>query len=295
MNALQSLTKNLPFCLLCLSGSLLAEQPQMERRVLSDGTTAKTWSMAEATMESATDVAKTGGPSLHWHVTVDHFAGEPKYPIGWPRVGLTLKGDARDWSAWDYLHFWIHARTSRKELPRVPAVLNILQGQGKSSPYMFILSDLKKDEWLEVKIPVSKLSLASDVRTLQFNIAEDQYHHQDTLDFHIDDLALLRYASPTLVEFASVNAVMFSDAKFVPASFTLSGIKPDEHKRVRLQLKRDGQVIASGEFDAKRGTQQLALNVSKASLKPGEYELVGAVDGGASSVAHVRTVESPWH
>lgn len=295
MNVFHSIMKHLPLCLLCLSSSLLAEQPQMERHVLSDGTSAKTWSMAEATMESATDVVKAGGPSLHWHVTVDHFAGEAKYPIGWPRVGLTLKGDACDWSAWDYFHFWIHARTSRKALPRVPAVLSVLQGQGKSSPYMLVLSDLKKDEWLEVKIPTSKLPLANDVRTLQFNIAEDQYHHQDTLDFHIDDLALLRYAAPTLVEFSSVNAVMFGDAKFVPASFTLSGIKPDEHKRVTLQLKRDGKIIASGEFDAKRGAQQLALEVRKVLLKPGGYELTGTVDGGgAAVVSRVRIIESPW-
>ena len=172
MNAFHPTMKHLPLCLLCLASCLYAEEPRMERRVLADGSTAKTWSVAEATLESASDVVKTGGPSLHWHVTVDHFAGESKYPIGWPRVGLTLKGDARDWSAWDYFHCWIHARTSRKELPRVPAVLNILQGEGKTLPYTVILSDLKKDGWLELKIPISKLPLAGDVRTLPFHVDE---------------------------------------------------------------------------------------------------------------------------
>ena len=65
----------------------------------------------------------------------------------WPRVAWTLKGEGCDWSGWDYLHCWIHVQTSRKTLPRVPAVLSIRQGASKSSPYMQVLSDLKKDEF----------------------------------------------------------------------------------------------------------------------------------------------------
>ncbi len=279
---------------LCGTFTLHADEPKMERRVIADGATAKTWSQSEATMDSSTGIVKTGGPSLHWHVTVDHTAGEPKYPIGWPRVGLPLKGDVRNWSGWDFLHFWIHVSTSRKELPRVPAVLNILQGTGKTAPYTIILSDLKKDQWLEVRVPISKLSQAGDVHMLQFNIAEDQYHHQDTLDFHIDDLALLRYATPTLVDFAAVNTVMFSDARVVPASFSLSGVKAGEPRRVTLQLKQAGDIVASGEFQVGRGAHRLALDLAKAALKSGDYELTGSVEGGAAVRSPVRVVASPW-
>lgn len=289
------LMKLLPLCVLCFVSYAYAAEPLMERRILSDGNSAKSWSVAEGTMESASDTVKTAGPSLHWHVTVDHFAGEPNYPIGWPRVAWTLKGEGCDWSGWDYLHCWIHVQTSRKTLPRVPAVLSIRQGASKSSPYMQVLSDLKKDEWLEVRVPISKLAEPSEVRALQFNIAEDQYHHQDTLDFHIDDLVLLRYAEPTLADFAAVSGVMFSDAKFVRASFTLSGVKPEESRRVSLQWKRAGQVLAKGEFDGKRGPQQFTLDLNRITLKPGEYELTGSVGGSAPVVSRVSVIESPWH
>lgn len=263
--------------------------------MISDGTTAKAWSQSEATMESSTDVIKTGGPALHWHVTVDHHAGEPKYPIGWPRVSLALKGEARDWSAWDYFHLWIRLSTSRKELPRVPAVLNLLQGStGKTAPFMLILSELKKDQWLEVRIPTAKLAVAKDVHMLQLNIAEDQYHHHDTLDFYIDDLALLRYATPTLVDFTAANAVMFSDARSIPASFALSGIPAGEPRRVTLELRQAGAVITASEFKTVRGTQRLTLDVSKATLKPGDYELAGRVEGGAVALSRLRVVASPW-
>jgi len=272
-----------------------AADPSMEKRVLFDGNSAKSWYSEEGTTKAASEVSKSGAPTLHWHIDVDYFGGEAKYPVGWPRTGHALKGDECDWSGWDYLHLWIHTRTSRPSLPRVPAVMTILQGQGKSSPLQIVLSDLKKDQWLEVKLPVSKLSLAREVQKIQFNIAEDQYHHQDTLDFHIDEIALLRYAAPTLVDFTSVNAVVFSDAKAVPASFSLSGVKPDESKHVTLQLKRDGAVAASEKFVTKRGVQRLALDVSKATLKQGEYELIGSVEGGdAVAVSRVRVVESPW-
>lgn len=287
--------KPLALCVLCAAASLRADEQHLEKRILFDSTSAKTWTAEEATMESSAELTKTSGPSLRWRVTVDYHAGEAKYPIGWPRVGHALKADEGDWSGWDYFQMWIHTRTSRKELPRVPAVLNILQGEGKSMPCMRILSELKKDEWIRIQIPLSKLTLPAEVTRIQLNIAEDQYHHQDTLDFHIGEMALLRHTAPALVDFTAANAVLFDDAKQASASFQLLGIQPGERRRVTLQWRREGQIEASGAVDAVRGAQQAALDISRASLKPGGYELTGAVEGGSEqATARMRVVASPW-
>ncbi|MCX7886241.1 MAG: hypothetical protein N3B01_03150, partial [Verrucomicrobiae bacterium] len=57
---------------------------------------------------------------------MDHYGGEAKYPIGWPRFGRAIpEGPERDWSAWDFLHFWVFTTSSRPALPHTPAGLNL--------------------------------------------------------------------------------------------------------------------------------------------------------------------------
>ena len=287
--------KLIALCLLCAASALRSDEPLLEKLVLFNGDTAKTWSAAEATMLPSTDRVKTAGPSLHWHITVDYYAGEAKYPIGWPRVSHAVTGAAGDWSAWDFLHMWVYTGTSREALPPVPATLIISQGADKSLNHLRTLSELKKGEWVEITIPISKLSQPNDVRLMQFSIAEDKYHHQDRLDFYIDDLALLRYAAPTVMGFTAVNAVMFDDVRQIPVSFRLTGISQFEHKHVTWELRRQGRVKAGGTVECGRGGQRVALDVSKASLQAGDYELRASVEGStASAAARVRVVASPW-
>ena len=93
----------------------------IERRALFGPESAPKWSAAESTVESSTAQTRGGRPALHWHISVDHFAGEAKYPIGWPRMSYAWRDAAkRDWSGWDYLQLWVYSGTSRAALPREP-------------------------------------------------------------------------------------------------------------------------------------------------------------------------------
>ena len=94
---------------LAATAAVLAQSPVMEKQLLFGGASAKGWSPAESTVEVSTAHVKVNPTALRWHVTVDYYAGEAKYPIGWPRFGRAIpEGPARDWSAWDYLHFWVY-------------------------------------------------------------------------------------------------------------------------------------------------------------------------------------------
>lgn len=280
------------FCgiaLLCVAG-----EPPMEKLVLFGGDSAKSWSAAEATMTPSADHVKTSGASLHWHITVDYYAGESKYPIGWPRVSHSFAESARDWSAWDFVHVWIYTETSRDKLPREPVGLAI-SAPDKHSSYYRPLSELKKGEWVEIKVPVSQIPRPSDVRSIQFHIAEANYKHGDKLDLYMDDLALLRYAEPVLLDFAAENAVMFADARALPVRFQLAGIKPGASAGVTCELVRDGKVAAHVVWTAQRGPQRFAFDLGRQKLAPGNYELVACVAGGTQpATARVRVVESPW-
>ncbi len=269
--------------------------PPTEKQILSDGSKASQWYPSESSVASADGPSKTGASIVHWHVPVDYHAGEAKYPIGWPRMGLSLKGGITDWTDWDYLHFWIYANTTRSELPRIPVGLSIQQGDSKSDTLSLTLSDLKKNQWLEVQIPISKLAHPNDVRGLQFNIAESNYKDGDQIDFHIDEVALLRYAKPILLEFSAENLVTFTNARVIAADFVFSGIPSGEQKKVTLALIQNGKSVLTGDFVSGRGKNRLALPFSTAEIKPGTYQLTGTPEGGEAVSSQIRIVESPWH
>lgn len=282
-------------CLLTSSGLFAAAAPQMEKQLLFGGASAQGWSPAESTLEVSTTHVKLNEAALHWHVTVDYFGGEKDYPIGWPRFGRTLPaGEQRDWSAWDFLHMWIFTTASRPTLPKEPLGLGLLTPD-KTSAYNTILSQIKLGEWVEVVIPVAKIPRPGDVRNIQFHISEANYKHADQLDLWIDDLALLRYARPTLLDFAAETAVLFDDARVVAAQFQLAGIKPNETVPVTCELRRAGQVVAHAISQAARGAQRITLALETGTLVPGLYELTArAADGQPTAPVALRVVESPW-
>ena len=266
----------------------------MEQRVLFGPDSAREWTVAECTMETAPGRSAAGGPALHWHVTVDHLAGEPNYPIGWPRTQHSLKDAARDWSGWDFLQMRIYTETSRAALPREPVGLG-LYAPDKQGAFSRPLNELKKGEWAEIRIPLTQVPRHYDVRQLQFHIAESNYRHLDQLDFYIEEVVLLRYAVPTLLEFAPEQAVMFADTPQIPVRFQVAGVKPEAGVAVSCELRRAGTVAAQTEVMAMRGAQRTLLDVKQAKLSPGDYELAARAGGGpAVATAKLRLVESPW-
>ena len=280
---------------LVAAATTLAQSPPMEKQLLFGGASAKGWSPAECTVEVSNAHVKVNETALHWHVPVDYYSGEAKYPIGWPRVSHAIpEGPSRDWSAWDYLHLWVYTTSSRAKLPQVPAGLGI-QAHDKIHGFSMTLGDLKLGEWVEIKIPVAKIAQAGDVRGVQFHIAEANYKHQDQIDFYIDDLALLRYAQPTILDFAAETAVAFADAKVIAARFQLAGVKPGDTVPVVCELRRDGKVVASATAQAGRGPQRVVIEPTRGALTPGTYELTARAGNGQSATpATLRVVESPW-
>ena len=266
----------------------------LERRTLFAPESAKEWSSAESTLEPSSAHAKSGKSAFHWHVTVDYFGGEPNYPVGWPRTNHAIPaGPARDWSGWDFLHFWVYTETSRAALPREPVGL-ILYTPDREGEYHRTLTGLKKNDWVEITIPLQEIPRHHDVRLIQFYLSESRYQHKDELDLYIDDLALVRYAKPALLDFAAERAVLYADEKRIPVRFQLRGVKPDETQEVRIELRSGGRVAAQALVKTGRGSHRALLDTG-GHLEPGVYDLVARLAGGAgTAAAPVRLVESPW-
>lgn len=255
----------------------------------------KSWSPAESTVAASTERTHTATAALHWHVGVDHTTGEPKYPIGWPRISRTLPdGVQRDWSGWDYLQCWIFVASNRSTLPSIPAGLG-LHTPDRAGAYQRTLSELKIGEWVQIKIPLSTIPRHHDVRQIQFHIAEQNYRHGDTLDFYLSDLALLRHAAPTLLDFTPESAVLFTDAVRIPLRLTLAGVPAGQPTEVVCELLREGRVVAHTSVAALRGVQSAALTWASPTLPAGEYELRATLGGQSQpATARIRLVDSPW-
>lgn len=267
----------------------------MEKLPLFAVDPATAWSTSESTIDASGRYLSGGSKAWHWHVTVDHTSGEPRYPIGWPRMSRAIAANGiRDWSGWDFLLIRIYSDTSRASLPKIPAGLG-LHTPDRSGAYNRTLSELRKGEWVEIRIPLSQVPRHHDVRQVQFHIAESNYQHGDQIDFHVGELALLRYAEPALLEFGPERAVVFEDATQIPVTFQLAGVKPGASVPVTCELWRQGRVVLRGSLQASRGKQRLVLDASGTTLPPGLYELQAGLTGARQAASSgLRVVESPW-
>ena len=295
----------------CLIGTILAANSplaapsiirdgEFEKMVLGNGGNAGEWSPEESAIEaSGKHAAKPDRTVLHWSVPVDYSAGEAAYPIGWPRVRREIpEGPERDWSGWDFLRLRVFTDTSRPALPSDPVGMNLYMPD-KSSAYERPLTELKKGGWTEILVPVAKMPHPGDVRTIQFYISESDYRDHDRLDLFFDEIALLRYAEPSLFDFSPENQVMFADARYIPVRFRLAGVGPDAEPEVTCALLRTGagssEPVTRTAWKAKRDAGRYVLDLGSRRIVPGEYEMTAKVAGGSRSVsAHLRVVESPW-
>ncbi len=247
------------------------QDPKTVRVSLEDGSGAARWGAAEATVQVSPEHAQRGGTSLHFHVAVDHHAGEPEYPIGWPRTSLDVPAELQDWSAYDFLELVIHAETSRDSLPPQPLGF-IAYTPDRQRLYHRPLTQLRKGQTTTIVIPLSQIPRHNHVPRLQFFISESDYKHGDTVDFYIDDVALVRYAGPTLSEVAPVQAIAYDDAKHLGVRFRLLGLREGDGATVTARVRQEGRLLGEARWQLGRGEHEAWVALDRPP-RPGEAHL----------------------
>lgn len=266
----------------------------MERLVLASGATAEAWHSAEATMTAGAERTRVSPEALVFRVEVDYFEGEPQYPIGWPRSNMPLREAwQRDWSAFDLLRISIYTETSREALPAAPMGLN-LYTPDRASAYARTLTELGKDEWVTIEIPLSQIPRHDDVTTIQIFISEANYEHGDTLAFYIDDISLWRHAVPTVMDLVVAPAVMFADAGQVVVSFRAAGISAEAEVEARATLIADGAPVPAARRHVARGPVLIVMTLEGDALPEGHYTVRVQLADGEPQERPLRAVVSPW-
>jgi hypothetical protein len=268
-----------------------SQEPKMERISIEDGSTASEFYVAEATVATSDKHAELGGTSMLFHIDVDHFAGQPDYPIGWPRTGRDIPEGQRDWSGYDFLELVIHTETSREALPRDPLGL-IVYVPDKPNAYRRTLTELTKGETTRIVIPTSEIPRHDNVTRIQLFISESNYTHGDVLDFYIDDIALTRYAEPFIGGVEPLESVAFSDLTHLGVQFRLLGVDEAQKTAVTGRLRQGDDVIGKGEWQLGRGDQETWIELT-APPKAGEAVLELFLDE-PREVAKIRFIASPF-
>jgi hypothetical protein len=273
----------------------LVREGAMEKLVLDGGEDVSPWGVAEATVTADPAHVKQGKAAMHLAIPVDHHAGQPDYPIGWPRTYRDFKEPwQQDWSSFEFFSFAIYSATSRDALPGEPLGL-ILYTPDKTRAYNRQLTELRKDEWVHFVIPLSEIPRHEKVMRIQFYISESQYRHGDTLEFYVDDIALTRYAEPTIGAFAVGQKAIWADARWLPVMFRMLGLRGEQTATVEFEAREGRRVVATATQTVGRGEQGVWIDLGAKPLPPGSCGVAARLRGRQEWVtAPVRVVASPW-
>lgn len=236
-----------------------------------------------------------GGPTaLHWSVVVDHFAGEPAYPVGWPRFGVRLPDEWRDWSAWERLFLRWRVESSRERLP-ADAIGFQVHAPDKSSSHLEWLRPPSGAGWDDWRLDLERLTDTSRVTQMQWHISESAYRHGDRLDVWIAEIALERFAAPTVVEVRPECAHAWADTRAIGVIVRLGGVQPGATVTAICEVARGGRALASRRAPLGRGLHRLSVPAPAGGLGEGAAEVIARIaDGPTAATARVVFVASPW-
>jgi len=259
----------------------------IERRVLIDGKAAEGWVAVESTLTPAT---VDGVNALLFRVPVDWHAGEPEYPVGWPRMQTEFSQPQGDWGSWDEVRLRLLARSSAGGFPYRPFGITIRSDDQRG--WEEDVESLTAGQWQDISFDLHELPFRDRVRGAGLFISEDKYTDGTVLEFYIARLELLRYTAPMLIESRPITDLSFADAELLAVYVKLAGVAKGETVPVELRLTRGEEAIAAHRTPALAGETRLSLPLPP-HLAPGDYTISAAVRGRTLS-ASVRLITSPW-
>ena len=257
--------------------------PRMEFTRLDDFEDAAPWvkgdpntdlKQTDAAVAASTEVVTQGRQSVAFLIRVNWTPREgEQYPKGWPMMRRTFD-DPRDWSDYDYVHFWVHART--KATLKQERVLRV----GFPSPTVndrqwYTIPGIVPNEWIEVAAPLSLAADRSRVAGVTFYIAEAWYSDRDEVDFFIDDMRLAKLTAPRLAS-CSVTARTFPRGSAVGLRVSVEGPYRGSAVRCRITDRAGAE-----QLSVSRGLQarEQSFALSADGLPAGEhYAMVELVD-----------------
>jgi len=253
------------------------------------------WRPAECTVEAATKLKAEGRPTLHVHMPVDYHAGQKQYPVGWPRLYLTLNRSTEGgWHLFERFEFMAYATMSRPTPPKSIIALQI-HCPDKHRAISRNLEEIRLGQWVRISIPTRRIKGVADVRVLGLNIAESNYKHGDDLHFYFGGFRLVRSAEFSLNSLAIRNKALFHGQPRLKVEVEVGGPPLKIARALPLTIRGGKQVVRTESLPVKPGLQTLLIDIHELKLAPGTYTLAAFDNEPDKRKSDTfRVVETPW-
>ena len=267
-------------------------EPSIEYRYLDGLAGPKRWSPAECEV--------TVSPHRAWEhpvacmrIPVDFHAGEKAYPIGWPRMYLSLDANEQGWFEYDRFEFQLYTESSRERLPARPVTFHLYDTQGQKK--LIVLEQAALKEWRTVSVNLSDLGLAGPVARLGFNINESDYSDKDWIAFHVGGFRLARATAPHVTELRAVTPALFCDCRVLPIELVIEGPAAQLASGIPVHLRTGSRTVLTRTLPVTRGRQTLYVPLDKTPLTPGAYTVTVNPDAdGRGPEAAISFTTTPW-
>lgn len=228
------------------------------------------WTATESSV-AVSRLQLQGAPCLQWSVPIDHQAGEPKYPIGWPRMMFRPAASEAAWHLYDRMELQVQVESSRPEAGPVPVSLTFYVKDDKQGHSLQL--KLPPGAWQTVDLPIADLPEPAILTGLRAAISESNFQHGDRLEFHFGGARLLRSAECVLEKLAVAGTVWQDGRRQLPVVTVMRGPASDVARGIPFQVSRRGEVLRREVLPVIRGEQSWLMDLGELGLPPGEYEL----------------------
>jgi hypothetical protein len=166
-----------------------------ESRLLDGAFDHSKWTVPdkEGEVQASEKTTPDGGKAILFHVPVNHSSGQAAHPVGWPRMGLALKGENANWSGWDAFELMAMARTSLPDNSQLSATL-LIGDRPNQFTRKFVLP--AQGKWVSVKVTIAEIKAAGvDVKSvphIRISVTESDYADKEVVDLTLGGFRLIR-------------------------------------------------------------------------------------------------------
>lgn len=259
------------------------------------------WSPAESSVTLAKEKIN-GRPTVKWVAPIDHFAGEKKYPVGWPRMYYTSfnrkPAVLNNWKDWDFFEFDVRMKLENDPKNTLCTVSVILTNADGTPPRYYVSLTKQHDGKIRtVRIPIDRLSNPAKITSWGFSISESGYKHGGKLTVWAGNFRLTRSTECVVEDIKLLTPAITAADQAIRVAMRISGPAGDMARGVPFELScaRSGKVIRRETLPAQRGIRELEIETGELSLAPGNYTLTAFPDNKlkAKSVTF-RVMTSPY-
>ena len=252
--------------------------------------TPKRWACAESSV--VLEEEQSDNPILRQHIAVDHYGGEEKYPIGWPRMYFAVKGDEGKWMDYDSLHFQIQVESSRPDTQKFPLTLQI-GSQAKERFYLPLYP--VPGEWQNISVSMADVPPPQQIVHFGFNISDSNYQHGEVLNFRFRGFELRRSRMCRVDQLRVTGPAIYTGPAQLNLELCISGPASEAARGVPFQISQGSTILRLETLPVVRGRTSMTMDVSELHLAPGSYTLT-AFPGlpELQQDATFTVVKSPW-